>query len=77
MIEDVNPTIRGWGHYFAIGSVAHLFVVLDKWIRMRLRSKVRGSKARQTSNQKMPNHVLAGLGLVSLAELRQARLSPA
>jgi group II intron reverse transcriptase/maturase len=77
MIEDLNPTIRGWGNYFAIGTVAHLYVVLDKWIRMRLRSKVRGSKARQTSNQKMPNHVLAGLGLVSLVQLRQRRLSPA
>lgn len=73
MIEDLNPTIRGWGNYFAIGTVAHLFVGLDQWIRTRLRSKVRGSKARQVSNQKMPNHVLAGLGLVSLVDLRQAR----
>ena len=49
MIEDLNPTIRGWGNYFAIGTVAHLFRALDAWIRTRLRSKVRGSKARRVS----------------------------
>ncbi|MST35131.1 maturase [Acidimicrobiaceae bacterium USS-CC1] len=77
MIENLNPLLRGWGSYFAVGTVAHLYVDLDKWIRTRLRSKVRGSKARQISNRKMPNRVLAGYGLVSLVELRQARLSPA
>ena len=76
MIEDLNPTIRGWGNYFAIGTVAHLYMALDAWIRTRLRSKVRGSKARRVSSMKMPSRVLARQGLVSLVDLRQARLSP-
>lgn len=76
MIEDLNPVIRGWGHYFAVGTVAELFDNLDKWIRMRLRSKVRGSKARLASSRKMPTRVFTGLGLVSLVDLRVAQLSP-
>lgn len=77
MIADLNPLIRGWGHYFAIGSVVELFDDLDKWIRMRLRSVVRGSKARAISNRMMPNHVFTHLGLVALVDLRRKQLSPA
>ncbi|MGH8875220.1 MAG: group II intron reverse transcriptase/maturase [Acidimicrobiia bacterium] len=77
MIADLNPLIRGWGNYFVLGNVARLFEQLDEWIRMRLRSKVRGSKATALSNRKMPTRVLRGLGLVSLEDLRRAHLSPA
>lgn len=76
MITDLNPVLRGWGNYFGVGTVASLFDDLDKWIRMRLRSKVRGSKARLVSNGKMPTRVLSGLGLVSLVDVRN-NLSPA
>ncbi len=77
MIHDLNPVIRGWGNYFAIGDVVGLFEDLDGWIRMRLRSKVRGSKARAVSNSIMPNHVFRTLGLVSLETIvRARRLSP-
>jgi RNA-directed DNA polymerase len=76
MILDLNPLLRGWGNYDAIGHVPSLFEDLDKWIRMRLRSKVRGSKARATSNSKLPTRALTGLGLVSLGTLRRQRLSP-
>jgi group II intron reverse transcriptase/maturase len=41
MIRQLNPTLRGWGNYFAMGDVTDLFTDLDKWIRMRLRSKAR------------------------------------
>lgn len=77
MILDLNPLLRGWGNYYAIGHVQSLFEDLDKWIRMRLRSKVRGSKARTISNAKLPTRTLERLGLVSLGTLRRARLSPA
>lgn len=77
MIEGLNPTIRGWGNYFAIGHVTILYRELDKWIRTRLRSKVLGRKAGVKANWAMPNKMLAGQGLVSLVELRRARLSPA
>jgi len=77
MIEDLNPLLRGWGNYFAMGDVVAQFSDLDKWIRMRLRSKVRGSKAGPVSNAKLPTRALTALGLVSLEPLaRSRRLSP-
>lgn len=77
MIADLNPVIRGWGNYFVIGDVTSLFEDLDKWIRMRLRSKVIRRHATALSNAKMPNRVLRSMGLVSLDGLRRAYLSPA
>ena len=62
MIEDLNPVIRGWGNYFKVGDVTSLFEDLDKWIRMRLRSKVIGRHATTLSDAKMPNHVLPRSG---------------
>ena len=75
MILDLNPLLRGRGNYYAIGNVQSLFEDLDKWMRMRLRSRVRGSRARQVSKAKLPNRVLHRLGLVSLGDLRRQRLS--
>jgi RNA-directed DNA polymerase len=78
MIEDLNPVLRGWGNYFALGDVVELFMDLDGWIRTRLRSKARGSMARLISRRIMPNRVLRDLGLVSLEDIvRARRLSPA
>jgi group II intron reverse transcriptase/maturase len=77
MIERLNPLVRGWGNYFKVGDVTSLFEDLDKWIRMRLRSKVIRHHATTASNSKMPIHVLRSLGLVSLNGLRRAYLSPA
>ena len=77
MIDDLNPVIRGWGNYYKVGDVTSLFEDLDKWIRMRLRSKVIRRHATTTSNRKMPNSILRSLGLVSLDGLRRAHLSPA
>jgi group II intron reverse transcriptase/maturase len=81
MIRDLNPTIRGWGNYFAIGSVVSLFGDLDKWIRMRLRSKLR---KRFKSNggvdhYRFQNRMFDELGLVRLEYLvrRKHQLSPA
>jgi RNA-directed DNA polymerase len=75
MIEELNPTLRGWGYYFAQGDVISLFEDLDKWIRDRLRSKVRGAKAKRYSGALLPNRVLYGLGLVRLEDIvRHQRL---
>ena len=75
MIQDLNPVLRGWGHYFKVGDVTSLFESLDKWIRMRLRSKVIRRHAITQSNRRMPISVLRSLALVSLDELRRAYLS--
>ena len=79
MIEDLNPTIRGWGNYYAIGSVVSLFEALDKWIRMRLRSKARKRFKSKgwLDNKRWPNRLFDQLGLVRLEHLaRQHQLSP-
>jgi group II intron reverse transcriptase/maturase len=75
MIVDLNPLIRGWGHYYKVGDVTSLFGDLDGWIRMRLRSKVIGRHATGATNRTIPNHVLRSLGLVSLDDLRRSHLS--
>lgn len=36
--QKLNPVIRGWGRYFGIGFCKSLFIMLDAWIRRRLRS---------------------------------------
>jgi RNA-directed DNA polymerase len=80
MVIELNPTLRGWGNYFAIGDVMSLFEDLDKWIRMRLRSKARRRFKSKggIDNHRWPNHLFDGLGLVRLEHLaRQHRLSPA
>jgi hypothetical protein len=76
MIEGLNPVVRGWGNYFAQGDVISLFEDLDGWIRERLRSTVRGSKARLVARQHLTNRTLRGLGLVSLESIvRSSKLS--
>ena len=81
MIRDLNPTIRGWGNYFAIGSVVSLFEDLDQWVRMRLRSKLRKrfKSKKGIDHHRFPNRMFDDLGLVRLEHLVRAthQLSPA
>lgn len=68
----LNPVIRGWGNYFKVGSVRNLYVELDAWIRMRIRSFLEKKKAVGYKNQKIPNWKLKAQGLMSLQELLPA-----
>lgn len=80
MIEDLNPLLRGWGNYFGIGDVLSLTEDLDKWIRMRLRSKARKRFKSKggIDHHRFPNRLFDDLGLVRLEHLARAhRLSPA
>jgi RNA-directed DNA polymerase len=36
-IRELNPILRGWGHYFRLADVKGVFEELDEWIRRRLR----------------------------------------
>lgn len=36
-IRELNPILRGWGHYFRLADVEGVFEELDQWIRRRLR----------------------------------------
>ena len=75
MIEDLNPILRGWGNYYAIGNVVSLFEDLDKWIRMRLRSKARKRFKSKgvVDSYKWPIRAFDGLGLVRLENLARAK----
>lgn len=35
--EALNPLLRGWGNYFKLSEVKHIFEKLDSWLRRRLR----------------------------------------
>ena len=39
VIADLNPVLRGWGHYFGMANCKKLYRDLAKWIRRRLRAK--------------------------------------
>ncbi len=79
MIDGLNPLLRGWGNYYAMGNVVSLYEDLDKWIRMRLRSKGRKRfKSRGgVDHQQWPNVFFDERGLVRLTRIARTRhLSP-
>jgi RNA-directed DNA polymerase len=70
-IESLNPTLKGWFAYF---KHAHpfTFIMLDKFIRRRLRSILRKQEKRpgfgrcQADHQRWPNAFFAAAGLLAL-----------
>ena len=36
-IRELNPVLRGWGHYYRLADVKGVFEELDQWVRRRLR----------------------------------------
>lgn len=69
VITEINPLVRGWGHYFKYGNVKTRFPTLDSWIRMRLRSFIEKKKWPSGLNWKYPNDHFRSLGLFSLTKL--------
>jgi RNA-directed DNA polymerase len=80
IIEDVNPTLRGWFEYFK-HSHRKTFPPLDGWIRRRLRNILRKQGGRsgiatRAANRRWRNAFFADHGLFSLqAAYDQARQS--
>lgn len=70
VIAQLNPIIRGWGHYFKYGEVKGKYQELDSWTRMRLRSFLEKKKWPSGKNWKYPNDHFKNLGLVSLTDIR-------
>jgi len=66
IIKWLNEKIRGWGNYYGHGNVKTLFLKLDRWIRMRVRSYMEKKKAVKNQNKRIPTSVLQKKGLVSL-----------
>jgi len=70
IIEEINPIIRGWFHYFKYCRRWQL-EAMDKWIRGRLRSinrrrQKRKGRGRGLDHQRWPNSYFEEHGLFSL-----------
>jgi len=69
LMDDLNPLLRGWGHYYQRAHVRRLFTQLDGWIVRRIWSH-RCKRWRCSVWQQLPHSRLYGeLGLVSLLQL--------
>lgn len=76
IIDKLNPTLRGWFEYFKHSRV-RVYKVIDKWIRMRLRSILRKQsglvgKGRGADHQKWPNAFFKAMGLFNLEQALMA-----
>jgi RNA-directed DNA polymerase len=76
IIADVNRTLRGWFEYFKHAEKP-VFRRLDQWIRMRLRSILRGrrrgkGRGRGADHQRWPNAYFTARGYFSLEAARAA-----
>jgi group II intron reverse transcriptase/maturase len=69
LIEQLNPVLRGWGHYYKRAHVRTLFNKLDRWIERRIWSH-RYKCWRNCGWKQLPNRKLYGeYGLVQLVKL--------
>ena len=69
LIDELNPKLRGWGHYYQRAQVRKLFTRLDAWIVRRIWSH-RCKRWRCSGWKQLPQTTLYGeLGLVSLVTL--------
>ena len=69
LIEEINPVLRGWGHYYKRAHVRKLFNRLDRWIVRRIWSH-RFKHWRCAGWKSLPSAKLYGeLGLVNLVGL--------
>jgi RNA-directed DNA polymerase len=72
IISDINVVIVGWFGYFK-HSHRNTFPLLDRWIRIRLRSILRKRHGRKGRGRgydhlRWPNNYFVGLGLVNLTQ---------
>jgi len=69
LIANLNPVLRGWGHYFKRSHIRLLFNRLDRWIVRRIWSH-RSKRWRCAGWKDLPAAKLYGeLGLVNLVRL--------
>lgn len=69
LIANLNPVLRGWGHYFKRAHIRLLFNRLDRWIVRRIWSH-RSKRWRCAGWKDLPTAKLYGeLGLVNLVRL--------
>jgi len=72
IISEVNRSLKGWFEYFK-HSNSYIFVALDQWTRVRLRSilrrrQKRRGRGRGRDHQRWPNAFFIEQGLFSLVQ---------
>lgn len=78
IVADVNRTLRGWFGYFKHVTKRYVFVDLDRWLRMRLRSVLRKRSGRRgrgrhrEDHRLWPNAFFAKHGLYNLEAAHRA-----
>jgi hypothetical protein len=69
LIDELNPVLRGWGHYYKKAHIRKLFHQLDRWVVRRIWSH-RSKRWRCAGWKFLPSDKLYGeLGLVNLVGL--------
>ena len=72
-IQNLVPTMRGWGNYYRLTTYMTQMGRMDSWVRRRLRSCALGKRATTTANSKYTNAYLERAGLVTLVSLWNER----
>jgi RNA-directed DNA polymerase len=47
VIEQINPILRGWVNYFAIGNSSRCFAYVRRWVEKNIRRHLARSSKRQ------------------------------
>jgi len=69
VIQNLNPTIRGWGNYYSISNVTTWYKRTDAWTKVRLRSCILKRKAHGWDLMNYPGSFFDGMGLCTLASI--------
>jgi hypothetical protein len=80
IIANVNRTLKGWFEYFKHAK-SNTFPYVDGWVRMRLRSILRGrlgfrGRGRGSDHQRWPNAFFKTMGLFTMTEAHATLCRP-
>jgi RNA-directed DNA polymerase len=75
LIEAINPILRGWVHYFAIGNSSRCFSFVRDWVEKKIRRHLNRDRLRHGFGWKRWSRrwIYAGLGLFDDYRVRRYR----
>ena len=47
VVEIINPILRGWVNYFAVGNSSRCFSMIKNWVELRIRRHMMRARQRQ------------------------------